>query len=77
MEVQIGTKFGFVDKRAVQGDDGGLLGTTDTATTYNSVENMRARLIAIGGVYTAAYVNSMTDNDCVYALRLSDDAAGI
>lgn len=76
-DAQVGNRFGYVDKRLTQGNDGDQLGTADTAVTYNTVENLRARLIAIGGVYTAAYVNSMTVNDMVYAVRLSDDAAGI
>lgn len=77
MDAQLGTPFGYIDKRMIQGNDGDLLGTADTAVTYNDAENMRARLIAIGGVFTAAYVDSLTFNDCVYALRLADDAGSI
>ncbi len=77
VDAQVGNLRGFVDKRVTQGDDGGNLGTIDTSTSYNTVENAVARLIAIGGVYTAAYVRSLTYNDVIYALRLNDDAAGI
>lgn len=77
-DAQVGqVSLNYVDKRLTQGNDGDLLGTKDTGSNYNTVENLRARLIAIGGVYTATYVNSMTVNDMVYAVRLSDDAAGI
>lgn len=71
---QLGVVRSVTDKRQTQG-----LGTQAIATpaNYASITSMRTRLLAIGGVYTAAYLNGMTMNDMVYALRLSDDSAGI
>lgn len=66
--------LGFVDKRRVQGGTTSGLGTP---ANYLSESSIRTRLLAIGGVFTAAYCDSLTKNDMVYALRLNDDAAGI
>lgn len=55
----------------------GTAGTSVVATpaNYASINALRARLAAIdAGLYTAAYLNTMTVNDMVYAVRLSDDA---
>lgn len=42
-------------------------------TDYASNAALRARLAAIdAGFYTAARLNTMTQNDCVYAVRLAD-----
>lgn len=71
----IGELAGFVDKRRVKGQTGSSLATSGN---YDSVGTMRTRLAAINGTYyTTARLNSMTENDMVYALRLADDAAGI
>ena len=45
---------------------------------YNTVAAMRTRLAAISaGTYTAAYLNRMTVNDMVYAIRVNDSIATI
>lgn len=42
------------------------------AATYSTgISGMRARLIALGGVFTAAYVDQLSYNDMAYALRTS------
>ena len=41
------------------------------ATYATGLSGMRARLIAIGGVFTAAYVDLLSYNDMVYALKIS------
>lgn len=47
---------------------------TVNPTAYNDNDSLDARLIAIGGIYTQKYVDSMTQNDKMYAIRLNDDA---
>lgn len=40
---------------------------------YNNITALRARLAVINaGVYTSAYLDQMTMNDMVYAVRLND-----
>lgn len=64
-----------VDKRKVQGASTNPLGTP---ANYASVSALRTRLAAINGsLYTSAYLDTMTKNDMIYAVRLSDDSAGI
>lgn len=71
----LGELAGFVDKRRVKGQTGSALATSGN---YDSVGAMRTRLAAVNGAYyTTARLNSMTENDMVYALRQADDAAGI
>jgi hypothetical protein len=54
-------------------------GATSVSTPGNYVSNdsLDARLLAIGGVYTQKYIDSMTQNDKIYAIRLNDDATSI
>lgn len=40
---------------------------------YTDNDSLDARLLAIGGIYTQAYVDKMTQNDKVYAVRQSLD----
>lgn len=40
---------------------------------YIDNNSLDARLVAAGGCYTQAYVDGMTQNDKVYAVRLLDD----
>lgn len=66
----------FIDKRRA------TAGSTTTSVpsapatpaNYASLAAMDTRLLAIGGVYTQKYIDSMTMNDKVFALRNSDDA---
>lgn len=73
----IGNRQKVVDKRAGRGTTtSSFLGWIDTHT--RDVSAMRARLTAISGTtYTAARLNTMTENDMLYALRMSDDPAGV
>ncbi len=50
--------------------------TTDLTTpaNYQSPGALDTRLLAIGGVFTQAYLDSLTLNDKIYALKLNDDA---
>lgn len=51
--------------------------STDDVTTpanYQSVGDLDTRLLAIGGIYTQTYLDSLTFNDKVYALKLADDS---
>ena len=52
---------------AVSTDDVGSPGN------YQSVSDLDTRLIAIGGIYTQVYLDTLTFNDKVYALKLADD----
>lgn len=50
--------------------------STDDVTTpgdYQSVSDLDTRLLAIGGIYTQTYLDSLTFNDKVYAVKLNDD----
>ncbi len=72
----IGNRQKVVDKRAGRGTTTSPLTTTDT--NARDITAMRARLTAISATtYTAARLNIMTENDMMYALRMSDDLAGV
>lgn len=85
---QIGNPHGFTTK-AVNGgtnptniNGGGANAPQATAfdATLNlqSIATMRARLAAINaGYYTATMLNTMSFNDMVYAIRVSDFATTI
>lgn len=65
--------FGVVDKRRNnKGQNTSQL--LATPANYADVAALRARLTAISATtFTPARLNSMTKNDMVYAVRLSDD----
>lgn len=46
---------------------------TVNPTAFTDNDSLDARLLAIGGVYTQAYIDSMTQNDKIYAIRVNDD----
>lgn len=74
-----GEVFGFVDKR-LSTAAGAVSSTSVLATPLNYVDvtKMRARLTTLNGArYTSAYLDVLTVNDMVYALRTLDDSAGI
>lgn len=64
----------WTDKRRTQDSDVTHVGTP---ANYASNATLDARLLAIGGVYTQKYIDSMTQNDKIYAVRLNDDAASL
>lgn len=41
------------------------------AANLASMAGMRARLLAIGGAFTASYVDQLSINDMAYAIRVS------
>lgn len=45
-----------------------------TPANYQSSSDIDTRLIAVGGIYTQAYLDTLTFNDKVYALKLNDDS---
>jgi hypothetical protein len=64
-----------VDKRKLSGASAGNWSAT-YLTALGSITALRARLAAINGtIYNATYLNTMSTNDMVYALRLNDDNA--
>jgi len=47
-------------------------------TNIQTIADIRARLTAISaGTYTATYMNRMTLNDALYAIRVNDNIASI
>lgn len=69
-------QLGFADKRRLGGATTRPAGSA--SANYNDVSTLRARLTAISATtFTVARLNAMTKNDMMYAVRLTDDAAGI
>lgn len=67
--------FGFLDVRRGRGQQATALATP---ANYVSDAALEARLTAANGAYyTTARLNQMSHNDKVYAVRRTDDAAGI
>lgn len=74
---------GFIDKRrganfssATQALHGGS--SLGTPGNYDNINVMRTRLAVINAAYyTAARLDTMSENDMIYALRSADDAASI
>lgn len=76
---QIGDLRGFVDKRRSTAA-GAINPATVLATiaNYTDLNSIEAKLISTGNAaYTQAKLNLMTMNDKIYAVRLSQDSAGI
>lgn len=68
--------LGVVDKRFRRGGTNPM--TSATVTNTWDISSMRARLKVISpATYTDAYLDKMTANDMVYAIRKADEAAGI
>lgn len=76
-DLDISSNLGHVDKRVGRG----TTATTDQNSEYANmatIASLKARLTTLAGAtYTAARMNSMTENDLRYALRLISDGAGI
>jgi hypothetical protein len=67
-DTDLNTVWGFVDKRRGRG----TTTTEANAETANmtSIAAMRTRLAALNGAYyTTARLNTMTENDMIYALK--------
>lgn len=74
-----GSPFGITDKRRSTAANA-VSGTTVLGTPLNYVDitKLRARLTALNaGRYTSAYLDTLTLNDMMYALRTLDDPTGI
>lgn len=68
-------KMGLSTAHVVAGSDARSQDDPTTPANYQSVADLDARLLAIGGIYTQEYLDSLTFNDKVYAVKLNDDAA--
>lgn len=67
-DLDINDPFGLVDKRRGRGNTGSHQQTE--AVNMLSATAMKTRLTAINaGYYTATRLNSMTENDMIFALR--------
>lgn len=72
----LGDRQGVTDRRMVQGNVGANV--LATPANYETVIAMRTALATFqAGTYTAAYLDLMSYNDMVYALRLANDSAGM
>jgi len=73
-------KEGWVDKR-LAAVPGGVQTSNPwsggTSTNTKDITAMRTRLAAISATYTATYLDKMTYNDMLWAIRQNDEAAGI
>lgn len=69
------TVFDVTDKRRTKNSQTVLY---TTPLNYVGITQLRARLNAANaGRYTSAFLDTMTYNDMVYALRVTDDPTGI
>lgn len=71
--LQLGNNLGWSAKggKNLNGGDDGMAG--HGSANYITLAARRARLTAINGTYyTAARLDTLTDNDINYALRLAD-----
>lgn len=66
-------KVSFTNSLKAVADHGGSGSNLGNASSYVSITALRARLTAIGGIYTSAELDRMTVNDMVYAVRMNDD----
>lgn len=73
--LDVGNRQKVVDKRAGRGTTVSPL-ASDANT--KDITAMRARLTAISATtYTAARLNTMTENDMFFAIRTNDDSLGL
>lgn len=66
-------KMGLSTAHVVAGSDPKSSDDVTTPANYQSVADLDTRLLAIGGIYTQDYLDSLTFNDKVYAVKLNDD----
>jgi hypothetical protein len=67
-------KMGLSKAHIIAGSDPKSTQDVTTPANYQSVSDLDTRLLAIGGIYTQAYLDSLTFNDKVYAVKLNDDS---
>mgnify|MGYP000893668745 CR=1 FL=1 len=73
--LDVGNRQRVVDKRRGRGT---AVNPITSDANMKDITAMRARLTAINATtFTAARLNTMTENDMLYAIRMNDDAAGI
>lgn len=77
--IQIGTQeFCVPDKRRTAVSVLASTNPLGTPANYDSISALRTRLAAIDGTfYNATRLDAMTLNDMQFAVRTTDDAAGI
>lgn len=70
---------GYTDRRdSTAAAAVGSVSLAATPLNYVDITKLRARLTAANaGRYTSAYLDIMTLNDMIYALRVTDDPGGI
>jgi len=66
---------GFIDPKRTASGDSTL--EPDFSTKLNDNSSLDTALLAIGGCYTQAYIDKMTQNDKVYAIRQNVDPASV
>lgn len=78
-QVSPATDLGFVGRqRAVAGSAAVSTNPLGTPANYKDLASMDTRLTAISATtFTQARLDTMTQNDKVYALRLIDDSSSI
>jgi hypothetical protein len=65
----------WVDKRAVQGSASSPL---TNPSDFRDHTTIKAKLVTLAaGTFTQTYMNQLTPNDLVYALRVLEEAGGI
>jgi hypothetical protein len=70
--------LGIPDKRIGRGLNSGSANPLATPANYVSISVLRTALAAAeAGTYTSAYLDKMTKNDMINALRIFSDSAGI
>lgn len=67
-------KMGLSKAHVIAGSDPKSTQDVTTPANYQSVSDLDTRLLAIGGIYTQAYLDTLTFNDKVYAVKLNDDS---
>lgn len=67
-------KMGLSKAHVIAGSDPKSTDDVTTPANYQSVDDLDTRLLAIGGIYTQTYLDTLTFNDKVYAVKLNDDS---
>ena len=72
------TRMTIANSLKAVADMGGATSGINTPTNYASVNSLRTRLAAISGTtYTSAFLDQMTVNDMIFAVRMNDDKTTI
>lgn len=71
-----GTTVTFAPALSANTASGDVL-RTNNPQSYADNDALDARLLAIGGVYTQSYIDTLTQNDKIFAIRKNDDPSVI